>query len=96
MIEIVGVKSMQGGFQLKWVRHQWMDWSDSIIECLYSIGNGVYQVTEQGKQSPWTHIQDTVGKAKMGGYRWGYLGNHLCWTLAVSGGYLYALGKLMF
>ena len=27
---------------------------------------------------PWTHIQNRVGKAKMGGCRWGYLGNHLC------------------
>ena len=31
MIEIVGVKSMQGGFQLKWVGNQWMDWAAFII-----------------------------------------------------------------
>ena len=77
MIEIVGVKSMQGGFQLKWVGNQWMDWSGFIVYCLYSIGSGVCQVTGQGNRSPWTHMQDRVRKAKMGGCRWGYLGNHL-------------------
>ena len=96
MIEIVGVKSMQGGFQLKWVGNQWMDWAAFIIWCSYSIGNGVCQVTGQGNRSPLTHMQDRVGKAKMGGCRWGYHGNHLCWGLAVLGGYRYALGRLIY
>ena len=67
MIEIVGVKSMQGGFQLKWVGNQWMDWAGFVVWCSYSIGNGVCQVTGQENWSPWTHIQNRVGKAKMGG-----------------------------
>ena len=60
------------------------------------MGELIYQVTGRENRSPWTHIQNRVGKAKMGGCRWGYHGNHLLYGLSVTIDSRYALGRPIF
>ena len=96
MIEILCEKSMQGGFQLEYLGNQWMDHAEIIVWCYYTIGQAVYQLWRWGNESPWTHIQNRVGKAKMGGCRWGYHRNHLSYGLVVLICCIYTLGKLIY